>query len=152
MKGKIYNFGSHTIDFSKFHPVFDGKSLCTRISWFHLTRWVLDYIGYTFEPFSRPVCPIMTNWNDLSHKFLRSWMIQVFDQISSIDWNILRILPLRVDGFSFKDSNDHYHKVVRLSLKSDDFNQDCCTTIDLSVSIIQRFLNSPYRNKMIIVN
>lgn len=152
MKGKIYKLGSHTIDFSKSHPAFDGKSLGTRDSWFHLIRWTLDYIGYTFEPFIRPVCPILTNWNDLSRQFLRSWMIMVLDQITTIDWNILRILPLRSDGFSYEDSAGHYHKVVRLTLKSDDFNQDCCTTIDLSVPIIQRFLNSPYRNKMIIVN
>lgn len=152
MRQKIYNIGLHQIDFTQAFPLFDGKCLKKKDEWLRMLKWCLKECGYTFDFISRPVPPIMINWLYMDRKYLRKFLIRVLEQLDSIDSGILRLLILDIDGFCLRAPNGSSHKVVRLILTADGYRQELVTTVCLASKVCERFMNTAYKNKQILIN
>lgn len=152
MKTRIFNVGLHQINFSQAFPLFDGKCLKRKDEWLRMIKWCLKQLGYSFDHISRPIPALMVNWMCIDRKFLRKWMIKVLEQMETIDDGILRLCYLDLNGFSFKAPDGSSHSVVRLILQADGYRQEVCTTICLASKICERFMNTNFRNKIIVIN
>lgn len=145
--------GTHTIDFSKTFPIFDGKTIAKKDSMVRMFRYVLNEIGYSFEPFARPVPPMLLNWQIIDKTCLRRWIIKCLRQLSSIPTAIIRMSYLDIDGFCFYDkTSGKTHKLVHCIFIADGYRYETTTTINLVSGIVCRFMQSNFQNKQILIN
>lgn len=152
LKYTEFELCGHILDFSNTYPKFDGKSLCSKQRVVDMFKFLLKESGYVFEPVVRPVPAILLNYQFIDKRYLFDWIKRCCLQMVILDSGILKVSTLDFDGFCFTNVfNGNKERIVRLTLDADNYHYDCCTTIGSSAAVIQRFMNTNFRNKCVYI-
>lgn len=147
-----YHILGHVYDFSNTYPKFDGKTIAKKERLVAMFKYLLEQIGYRFEPITRPMPAILMNWQFIDRKFLCNWMNTCCQQLVTIPAELIRLSYLDIDGFCLRYKNGHSSRIVSLRLTADGYDYQTTTTIELSTKIVQRFMSVNFKNKIIIIN
>lgn len=149
----IFKFGDVIIDFANAFPKVNGVVMVHKTEWLELVRIAVRYVGYKFDHITHPVPAIIVNWNQCSKHTLRRWMIRIFRDISLLPPEIVRMCRLDIGGFVVEKPNDKkVYRPCRLELKAENYHQVAfCFENDVP-NVVERFMNTNFINKMILIN
>lgn len=148
----IYIIANHTIDFRNTYPKVDGVLLGKKELLVNFFFKLLHEVGYSFEPFLRPLPAMLKNWRTIDYRYMRKWIVLCLKQLVVTPVELLSYCVLDLDGFSLYDKRtEKYFRLVHLKLSADGYNYDATVSFDNVASIINRFFASDMTNKHCLV-
>ena len=91
---------NHTYIFRRL-PILDGRVLSSKYSIYQAIMSMLRESGYTFDLMSRPVPPILRNYQYIERFVLVKLFKNLYDVISTCPFESFKDLPIISSGFAF---------------------------------------------------